>query len=60
MWVLPAHGKIETMKKFLCVLLVLIGLAVVVWALTGKKDGARRSWDETLAQVPEPDSSTGE
>ena len=42
------------MKKFLCVLFALIGIVAVVWVLTGKKDGARRSWDETLAQVPEP------
>jgi len=58
LWVIPEHEKIETMKKFMCVLLVLIGIASVVWVLTGKKDGARRSWDETLAQVPEPGSST--
>jgi len=48
------------MKKFLCVLLVLLGIAAVAWVLTSKKDGARRSWDETLAQVPEPNSSTAQ
>ena len=42
------------MKKFMCVLLVLLGISAVVYILTHKKDEARRSWDETLAQVPAP------
>jgi len=42
------------MKKFICVLLVLLGISAVVYILTHKKDEARRSWDETLAQVPDP------
>ena len=48
----------DTMKKFICVLLVLVGVGVVVYILTHKKDEARMSWDETLAQVPPRHSST--
>ena len=44
----------ESMKKFLCVLLILLGVGVVVYILTHKKDEVRLSWDETLAQVPTP------
>jgi len=36
-------------------MLVLLGIGAVVYVLTHKKDDARHSWDETLAQVPEPD-----
>jgi len=49
-----AHGKMDSMKKFLCVLLILLGVGVVAYILTHKKDEARYSWDETLAQVPHP------
>ena len=55
LWVSPSHGKIDSMKKFLSIMLVLLGIGAVVYVLTHKKDDARHSWDETLAQVPEPD-----
>ena len=46
------------MKKLMCVLLVLLGIGAVVYVLTRDKGEARHSWDETLAQVPTPHTST--
>ena len=46
------------MKKFMCVVLVLVGIGAVVYILTHKKGEASMSWDETLAQVPPRHSST--
>lgn len=40
----------DTMKKFMYVLVVLLGIGAVVYLLTHKK--SEQSWDEVLNQVP--------
>jgi type II secretory pathway component PulF len=42
------------MKKFLSVLLVLLGLGAVAFLVTQKQSEARRLWDEALAKIPTP------
>ncbi|MDR0783920.1 MAG: hypothetical protein LBE83_09225 [Propionibacteriaceae bacterium] len=40
------------MKKFLCVLLTLLGLGAVLYFLTQRNAQARQLWNDTLAKVP--------
>lgn len=42
------------MKKFLYVLLVLLGVGAIVYILTQKQSEARRLWDEALSKIPTP------
>jgi len=42
------------MKRFFRVVLILAGIAAVLYVVTHKQSEARDLWDEALADVPTP------
>jgi len=55
LWANLTHEKMETMKKLMYVLLVLVGIGVVACLMTRKRTEARHQWDDALSQVPTPE-----
>lgn len=49
-----AYETLVSMKKFLRVMLVLIGIGAVIYVVTQRQTEARQLWNEALAKVPSP------
>ena len=49
-----SNERLYYMRKFVFLLLALLGIGAVAYILTEKRSEAHRLWNETLARIPTP------